>query len=72
MPNFTIIIIGIITVMMLLHHSAKHNEDQWRAHRAQQTNPPEHEIVDNQPSGSVWAFCILFVIAFCLLSMATR
>ncbi len=62
MPNFIILVIALLTVLMLCHHSSKYNAEQSRRELADMPNPPTNAAVDNHISGSVAAFCFLIVV----------
>ncbi len=69
MPNFIIIGITIVVGLVVLQLSAKSNEKKFKERRAAQANPPQHEMVDNQPSGWAWALAIVIAIVGTYLAM---
>ncbi len=62
MNPFVGLAIVVVIGYAILHQSGKKNEEQFWAERAKQANPPEHSWVDNSPSSSAWAWCLVIAI----------
>ena len=69
MPNFYILAIAVIIGSLLLHQSGKRNEQKSLEELAQMENPPQHAIINNQPSGFTWFVCIIIAIIAAAVAM---
>ena len=60
---YAILLIALIVALAILDGSARKNERKYWEDRAKRSNPPEHEMVDNQADTSVWvvAMIVLFI-----------
>jgi hypothetical protein len=61
-----LILMGIVTAFLLLHHSSKHNEEQSREELARLQNPPA--MINNAPSIDVVGVAIAIIVVFVLVA----